>query len=232
MVMLKKIGSQYNYEILEIVGSSSDEKPTDMIENKVVTNGSKFTETDTGIEYIFDAESKVWTVNASSSSGGAAGKDGITPKLQKSDTAIQVSYNEGESYEDLVQLSDLKGDKGDAGKDGVKGTDGKNGETGTPGKDGITPKLQKTESAIQVSYNNGDSYEDLIQLSDLKGEKGSDGQNGAKGEPGTNGTNGTNGKDGASIKSIKLVKDVNGQIISGTATLTDETEVEIAVETE
>lgn len=230
MVTLKKIGSQYNYEILEIVGSSSDEKPTDMIENKVVTNGSKFTETDTGIEYIFDAESKVWTVNASSSSsGGASGKDGITPKLQKSETAIQVSYNEGESYEDLVLLSELKGDKGDAGKDGAKGIDGKNGEAGAPGNDGVTPKLQKTESAIRVSYNNGDSYEDLIQLSDLKGEKGTDGQNGAKGEPGTNGEN---GKDGASIKSIKLVKDGTGQIISGTATLTDLTEVEITIETE
>lgn len=168
-----------------------------------------------------------WVTMASG--GSAAGKDGITPKLQKSDTAIQVSYDNGSSYEDLVQLADLKGEKGDAGKDGAKGTDGKAGAAGTPGKDGVTPKLQKTETAIQVSYNNGDSYEDLIQLSEIKGDKG---EAGAAGSDGKDGAAGANGKDGKSVTAVELKTDGDGKIIGGTVTFSDLTSLSITITTE
>lgn len=163
-----------------------------------------------------------WVTMASGGGSAVAGKDGITPKLQKSETAIQVSYDNGSSYEDLVQLADLKGEKGDAGKDGAKGTDGKAGAAGTPGKNGITPKLQKTDTAIQVSYNDGDSYEDLIQLSDLKGE------NGAKGEAGANGAD---GKEGKSVTGIELQVDGDGKVTGGTVTFSDQSSASITITT-
>ena len=54
------------------------------------------------------------------------------------------------------------------------------------------------------------------------------------GKDGANGTNGTNGKDGAdgvSITAISFTKDANGEIIGGTATLSDNTEIEIGITT-
>lgn len=36
------------------------------------------------------------------------GKDGISPLLRKSDTAIEVSYDGGATYTELVPLSELK----------------------------------------------------------------------------------------------------------------------------
>ena len=82
---------------------------------------------------------------------GEKGDAGVTPLCQKIGTAIQVSYDNGESWQVLVSLDDIKGEKGDAG---------------------IAPKLQRTEAAIQVSFDNGESWQDLISLDDLKGEKG------------------------------------------------------------
>ena len=146
-----------------------------------------------------------WVAMAASGGGGSA-----------------VAGKDGSSYEDLVQLADLKGEKGDAGKDGAKGTDGKAGAAGTPGKDGVTPKLQKTDTAIQVSYNDGDSYEDLIQLSDLKGE------NGAKGEAGANGAD---GKEGKSVTGIELQVDGDGKVTGGTVTFSDQSSASITITT-
>lgn len=253
---------------------------------------------------------------------GANGKDGITPKLQKSSTAIQVSYDGGSEYEDLVQLSELKGPQGDrglqgpqgndgapgengaAGKDGspgkngedggyytpsvseaglltweaskegmppvgstnIKGADGtpgkdgaagKNGEDGgyyTPsvsgaglltwtasktgmasvpgvnikgadgaagpkgndgaaGKDGTTPKLQKTSTAIQVSYDGGSEYEDLVLLSEITGPKGADGAAGTKGADGKTPVRGTDYWTEDDIATIKGY--VDDAIING-----------------
>ena len=52
---------------------------------------------------------------------------------------------------------------------------------------------------------------------------------GGKGDTGAAGKNGTNG---ASIASIKLIQDANGAITGGVATLTDDTTIDITIETE
>lgn len=55
---------------------------------------------------------------------GEKGDAGTTPLMRKSNTAIQVSYDNGSTYTDLVQLSDLGvGEKGDDGYTPVKGVD-------------------------------------------------------------------------------------------------------------
>ena len=46
---------------------------------------------------------------------GADGQDGITPQVRVSEGFIQVSINSGSSWENLIAVSDLKGDKGDPG---------------------------------------------------------------------------------------------------------------------
>ena len=50
---------------------------------------------------------------------GADGKDGITPQVRVSEGFIQVSINSGGSWENLIAVSDLKGDKGDTGAAGT-----------------------------------------------------------------------------------------------------------------
>ena len=163
MVTLQKIGSNYNYKCLTITGLSTDKKPIGEIDKISITNGSVFKEIDTGREYNYDAETQVWIESISSSAEIVEGKDGITPMFQKSDDAIQVSYDNGLSYVDLVLLSEIKGDKGDKGEQGTPGNDGKDGEQGAKG-DPFT-------------------YEDFTQeqLASLKGEKG---ETGAQGLPG------------------------------------------------
>lgn len=112
------------------------------------------------------------------------------------------------------------------------------GGSGSSGKDGITPLLQKSSTAIQVSYDNGSSYSDLILLSDIKGEKGatgSTGATGAKGDKGDTGAtgatgkDGTNGKDGKSVTAISLTINADGKVTGGTATLSDNATVPITV---
>jgi len=48
------------YSLMEIAGLSSDEKPTDEINNTKIDNGSIFIEMDTGKIYMFDLENTTW----------------------------------------------------------------------------------------------------------------------------------------------------------------------------
>lgn len=62
-VTLRKYGNKYNIIYCEFCGLSNDTKPTKTtIKGQEVNlaNGSKFTEIDTGIKYIFDAENQEW----------------------------------------------------------------------------------------------------------------------------------------------------------------------------
>lgn len=158
------------------------------------------------------------SLGSSSGSGtaGADGKDGVTPLLQKSTSAIQVSYDNGSTYSDLVALSELKGDKGDTG---AKGATGATGATGAKGDKG----------------DKGDAftYEDFTsaQLAALKGEKGDTGATGAKGETGATGAKGDKGDAGKSVTAIALVADDEGKITGGTVTFSDSTTASITITT-
>lgn len=82
---------------------------------------------------------------------GTKGTNGITPIFRVSDAAIQISVDNGVTYTDLVQLSEI---------------------TGPSGENGITPIIRATDTAIQVSTDNGDTYKDLIQISEITGLDG------------------------------------------------------------
>lgn len=106
--------------------------------------------------------------------------------------------------------------------DGKDGADGKNGTNGTNGKDGTSATHSWNGTVLSITSASGTSS------ADLKGEKGDKGDTGAAGN---NGTDGAKGETGASIASITLVKDENGDIVSGTATLTDDTVIDIMITT-
>lgn len=144
MITLKKYGKTYNMAPLELSGLSTDNKPINNYQTYTVVNGSIFEEIDTGNTYKYDAENDTWKLQPKTS-GGA---DGITPLLKKTDTAIQVSYNNGDSWEDLVLLADITGPagaKGETGETGPQGPAGADGASIT----GITLTLTKDgEGAI------------------------------------------------------------------------------------
>ena len=98
--------------------------------------------------------------------GSTPGKDGREIELQNSGTAIQWRYEGDESWIDLVQLSEITGEKGDPGitpaigengnwylggadtgkpsrgEKGNPGDKGDPGEKGDPGPTGATPNIQ------------------------------------------------------------------------------------------
>lgn len=154
---------------------------------------------------------------------GADGKDGITPLLQKSSTAIQVSYDNGSTYDDLVLLSEIKGAKGDTGAKGDKGTTGATGATGAKGDKG--DKGDKGEAFTYADF----TPEQLAALKGEKGDTGATGAKGDKGETGAAGAKGDKGSDGKGVTAIALITDAEGKITGGTVTFSDSTTASITI---
>lgn len=84
-----------------------------------------------------------------------------------------------------------------------------------------------------------ESFASLVDfLQEQKGPKGDPGETGPigpagpkgdKGDTGAKGATGSNGADGKSIKAIVLRTNEGGQVTGGTATLSDESTIEITV---
>ena len=130
---------------------------------------------------------------AKTGSGGAGSID-----LRTADGYIQYSNDGGATWENLIALADLKGEKGDtgapgpqgapgeqgpqgetgpagpqgktgpAGQDGAPGKDGSPGKDGTDGKDGKTP-VKGTDYFTQVDKQ--EIAEDAAALVDLSGKQ-------------------------------------------------------------
>ena len=92
-----------------------------------------------------DALTQIWAaideLKAGGGGSGTPGKDGREVEIQNNGTAIQWRYVGEETWTDLVQLSDLKGQKGDPGDNGITPTIGENGnwylgdeDTGKPSR--------------------------------------------------------------------------------------------------
>lgn len=98
MVTITKIGEEYNSQILEISGLSTDPKPVDQIDGVSIANGSTFKEIDTGKEYTYNESAETWHINKSASSGGGSGVDGedggyYTPGVTQPTTdTMQISF--------------------------------------------------------------------------------------------------------------------------------------------
>lgn len=124
------------------------------------------------------------------------------------ETFVAVKKYVAKTIADIGTISGGKGDKGDKGADGT------------------TPQFKKTNTAIQISLDNGKSFTDLVLLSEIKGEKGDKGD---KGENGASGKDGVKGETGASVTAMTFSKDFEGNIVSGIATLNDGTSINISV---
>lgn len=69
---MSKYGASINRPLSEIVGLSTDVKPTDKVEGIPIQNGSTFFEMDTNKKYRFDIESRQWNLVDGGSGGGSA----------------------------------------------------------------------------------------------------------------------------------------------------------------
>ena len=117
----------------------------------------------------------------------------LLPEVRNNGTAIQWRDAAEEEWHDLVALNTLRGAVGENGKDGINGTDGINGadgKNGTDGKDGIDGKngldgknieVQRTTEYIQWRYE-GENWQNLVAISDIKGPTGQNGKDGANGK--------------------------------------------------
>lgn len=229
MITLNKYGKSYNIAPLELSGLSTDSKPTVTYQSYTITNGSTFEEIDTGNTYKYDAENDTWKLQPKT----AGGADGTTPLLKKTDTAIQVSYNNGDSWEDLVQLSDItgpEGPKGETGEAGAQGPAGADGSAATIRIGEVTTGAAGSQASVT---NEGTENAAILNFSIPQGAAGTPGTPGQDGEDGADGTPGAAGAAGASITGITLTltKDGEGAITggSGTATLSTGGPIEFTV---
>lgn len=132
---------------------------------------------------------------AKTGSGGAGSID-----LRTADGYIQYSNDGGATWENLIALADLKGEKGDTGApgpQGVPGEQGPQGETGPQGPQGATGPAGPQGKT---------------------GPAGQDGAPGKDGSPGKDGADGAPGQDGFS-PSASVAETATG----ATITITDKT---------
>lgn len=136
-------------------------------------------------------ENLVAAINEAARSGGGSG----SMDLRVEDGYIQYSTDGGGTWQNLIAVAELKGDKGDTGAQGAKG------DTGAAGADGITPTIG----------SNGNWY--LGTTDTGKPSRGATGAKGDTGATGPQGPAGTPGKDGTGM-------DITGAAIGQIAKIT------------
>lgn len=55
-----KSGAEGEYSLVELRGLSTDTKPTELEDGKIIDNGSVFIEIDTGKIFFYDLENQEW----------------------------------------------------------------------------------------------------------------------------------------------------------------------------
>jgi hypothetical protein len=128
---------------------------------------------------------------AKTGSGGAGSID-----LRTADGYIQYSNDGGATWENLIALADLKGEKGEKGDTGATGPQGAPGKDGSPGKDGAdgAPGQDGFSPSASVAQTSTGA---TITITDKTGTTTAEIKNGKDGAPGKAGTNGKDGADGA-----------------------------------
>ena len=143
----------------------------------------------------------VAAINEVARSSGSESMD-----LRVADGYIQYSTDSGSTWQNLIAVAELKGDKGDPGEKGDTGAQGAKGDPGATGADGITPHIG----------DNGNWYiGDTDTGNPSRGATGAKGDTGATGPVGPQGPAGTPGKDGAKGDPGAPGKDGAGMDITG-----------------
>jgi hypothetical protein len=147
---------------------------------------------------------------AKTGSGGAGSID-----LRTADGYIQYSNDGGATWENLIALADLKGEKGEKGDTGATGPQGKPGERGPQGETGPQGPQGNTGPAGPAGPTGPAGPEGPTGAT---GPAGPDGAPGKDGSPGKDGADGAPGQDGFS-PSASVTETGTG----ATITITDKT---------
>lgn len=142
-----------------------------------------------------DALAQIWAaideLKAGGGGSGTPGKDGREIELQNSGTEIQWRYVGDESWTDLVQLSEITGEKGDPGTTPTIGENGNwylgDEDTGKPsrgekGNPGATPNIQigtvqTLDPGQQATASmTGTAENPVLNMGIPKGKDGNDGE--------------------------------------------------------
>lgn len=144
---------------------------------------------------------------AKTGSGGAGSID-----LRTADGYIQYSNDGGATWENLITLAELKGEKGEKGDTGATGPQGKPGERGPQGETGPQGPQGNTGPQGDTGPAGPEGPKGAT------GPAGPDGAPGKDGSPGKDGANGAPGQDGFS-PSASVAETATG----ATITITDKT---------
>lgn len=141
------------------------------------------------------------------------GGGGSSASIQMRNNGTYIQYNNGSGWQNLIALSELTGATGAAGPTGPAGKDADlsklqlkiegtllsisrdGGVTWSPvgnvggggsgeGGSGYTPLLRVNNGYIEVSYDNGATYVQLLSLASITGPAGSKGEKGDSGNDG------------------------------------------------
>lgn len=61
--MISVLSSEYSYDSryrFDLIGKSTDQKPIQSYNHRIIENGSSFIEMDTGLIYFFDEDNQIW----------------------------------------------------------------------------------------------------------------------------------------------------------------------------
>lgn len=117
---------------------------------------------------------KYGTITIRNGEKGAAGHDPVIGVRKDSD-GIYYWTIDGEWLLDGDKKVKAEGIDGANGIDGQNGSNGKDGAQGASGQDGATPELKIEDGYWYVSYNKGETWQ---QLGKASGEEGAQGQPG------------------------------------------------------
>jgi len=161
--------------------------------------------------------------------GTAAGFGTPTVTIDSNVGTPSVTITSSGSNTSKVFNFAFKNLKGEPGQTGAKGDTGPQGIQGVKG-DAFTYTDFTEAQLLALKGEKGDQgIQGVKGDTGAKGDKGDTGETGSAGKDGVNGTNGKNGVDGKSITAIEFVKDSTGAIISGTATLSDDSTLPITI---
>ena len=177
-----------NIEALQTLVAALEQRDYVTNVSEVRSNGEVI-----GYTISFGKSDTITIYHGQNGKDGANGKDGYIPQIGVMEDTDDIYYwtLDGE------WLLDAKGNKikavgadGKDGQDGTNGTDGKDGQNGTDGKDGVDgtngqdgkdgvmPQLKIENDYWYVSYDNGETWEQLGKATGEDGKDGIDGEDG------------------------------------------------------